>query len=212
MKDVLSSYFEFASVIEGLKKLERFRGQFYWRDYPQLKRYESVADHTWRLSILLILFENKLSQKFDLTKALKMALIHDLPEILAGDDSPLGEDGTGKHTHAFNQHVAHKRSVKEQQAAKELFGMLSDTKAQELLSLWQEFEDQQAFEARVIKSLDRIEALLQVLQYRGGHLFPGHLEFNITYGLKGSDVDPAVHKFGQLIAQKMRDQYREFKK
>ena len=36
-------------------------------------------------------------------KALKMALVHDIPEIIAGDASPLGESGTGEDSHSFNE-------------------------------------------------------------------------------------------------------------
>jgi putative hydrolases of HD superfamily len=96
--DILKRFYSFATLLEGLKKIERFKGQFYWRDYPELKRYESVADHSWRLAMLVILLEKQFSQNINLEKAIKIALIHDIPEILSGDASPLGEDGTGKHT------------------------------------------------------------------------------------------------------------------
>lgn len=90
MSDSIESIFNFATSIEALKKIERFRGQYFWKDYPQLARYESVADHSWRLALLVAVFADKLSQPFNLEKGLKMALIHDLPELIAGDVSPLG--------------------------------------------------------------------------------------------------------------------------
>ncbi|MBI3626834.1 HD domain-containing protein [Candidatus Uhrbacteria bacterium] len=101
-KDLL----DFITYIGQLKEIERWRGQFYWRDYPQQARYDSVADHTWRLAVILMLIKDKLSQPFNLEKALKMALIHDLPEIIAGDDNPLEGDGTGNNTYAFNEDKA----------------------------------------------------------------------------------------------------------
>ena len=100
---------EFLKTIGGLKDLERFRGQFFWKDYPQQKRYESVADHTWRMAMLLIVSEKYLSDPLDISKALKMALIHDLPEIIAGDLSPLGSDGTGHDSHLYNKELAAKK-------------------------------------------------------------------------------------------------------
>ena len=103
MQTSLEKILEFTSQIEMLKKMERYRGQFYWRDYPEQERYESVADHSWRLGMMLILIKDELSQPLNVEKALKMALIHDAPEITAGDESPLGEDGTGKDTYAFNE-------------------------------------------------------------------------------------------------------------
>ncbi len=208
----IQSIFTFASLIEKMKKMERYKGQFYWKDYPQLQRYESVADHTWRLSILVLLFEKELSQKINIEKALKMALVHDLPEIEAGDESPLGSDGTGKSSHAFNDSVATQRHEKEKNAARKLFGTLPEKQAEELFGLWLEFEKQESFESRVIKSLDKIEACLQVLEYRQGHMFPKHLEFTTTYGVKGSDVDPAIDKFAKLVIGEIKNRFKPFEK
>lgn len=210
MPDSIENIFDFATSIEALKKIERFRGQYFWKDYPQLARYESVADHSWRLALLVALFVDKLSQPFNLEKGLKMALIHDLPEIIAGDVSPLGTDGTGKNTHAWDGDRAKEKHEKEVGAAKELFGRLPAEQGKELYTLWLENEENQTFEARVIKALDKLECVLQVFEYRGGHLFPSHLEFNVSYGLKYVDVDPAIKEFGELIAEKMRTQFQEF--
>lgn len=107
----LKQFFDFASELEKLKKLERFKGQPFWRDYPELPRYESVADHSWRLGMLVLMFSGKLAQKLDLEKALKLVLVHDLPEIITGDGSPIGEDGTGETTYAFDREKAHEKHV-----------------------------------------------------------------------------------------------------
>jgi len=212
MKTEIESFLEFAKHIEKLKNIERFKGHFYWKDYPQLERYESVADHSWRVAMLVLLFQDKLSQKIDITKAIKMALLHDLAEIIAGDASPLGEDGTGKNSHAFNSQKAAERHEEELNAAQKLFSLLPAKISKDLFDTWMEFEQQEKFEARFVKSLDRMEAMLQVLSYRQGHVFPEHLDFNIKYGLKGADVDPALTAFGQIIAQEMKTKFRPFGK
>lgn len=211
MKDVLK-IFEFTNVISKLKKIERFKGQFFWRDYPELKRYESAADHTWRLGILVILFADQLSQKINLEKALKMVLIHDLPEVLSGDESPVGEDGNGNNTYAFNSEKAEEKHIKEKEGAVALFKKLPPKLAKEFFNLWIEYEKQESFEARVIKSLDKIEATVQVLEYRQGHMFEEHLEFTRQYGLKGSEVDPAISNFGKFVIEELSRKYKKFKK
>lgn len=180
----LQQFFEFAREIGKLKQLERFKGHHYWKDYPELPRYESVADHTWRLGMLVLMFADQLTRKIDLEKALKMVLIHDLPEIIAGDESPIGDDGTGKKTHAYDPGIAQEKHLKEKEAATALFGMLPKAQAEALFEIWLEYEQQKSFESRVIKALDKIEALMQVLEYREGHLFEKHLEFTISYALK----------------------------
>jgi len=207
---ILTQILKFTTTIEKLKKMERFRGQTFWKDYPELKRYESVADHTWRLAVLLILIEDQLSKKIDIERALKMILIHDLPEIIAGDGSPMGADGTGKDTYAFNKKKAIYRHCKEKKAAKILFAKLPSAQGRELFDLWLEYEEQKSFESKVIKSLDRLECLLQVLEYRKGHLFEKHFEFNLNYTFKGSDIDPAIFKLGSLVKAEMCKKFHEF--
>lgn len=208
----MKQFFEFASELEKLKKLERFKGQPFWRDYPELPRYESVADHSWRLGMLVLMFSGKLSQKLDLEKALKLVLVHDLPEIITGDGSPIGEDGTGETTYAFDPKKAHEKHVWEKEAAKQLFAGLPEDVSKEFYDLWLEYDLQSSYEAKVVKSLDKLEALLQVIQYRGGQYFQKHLEFNETYAMKWSDIDPALAEFGHLLITEMKKNYKEFKK
>lgn len=204
-----SEIVSFITFSEKLKKLERFKGQFYWKDYPTLPRYESVADHSWRLSLLIYAFE-KLSHPINIEKALKMTIIHDLPEIISGDDSPMGKDGTGKDSHAYNGDVQKQRHEREKDAAKELFSKLPKDIGEEMFNLWVEYESQECFEAKVVKALDKIECLLQVLEYSNGNLFKDHLEFSISYGLKHANIDPAIKSFGEEIAQEMRNSYKEY--
>lgn len=210
MDDVYKSYFDFASFVGALKEVERFRGQFYWRDYPARERYDSVADHSWRLALLVAMIEKRLSQPIDLGKALTMALIHDIPEITAGDASPLGTDGTGKDSHAYNADVAAARHKKEYAAAQTIFSKLPNGEGNRLFALWNECEEQTSFEARVIKALDKIEALLQVIRYQNGNLFPEHLDFTIAYALKYADVDPAVRALADHAVNELRTRFTPF--
>jgi len=212
MTNDLEKFLKFISVAEKLKKIERFKGQFYWRDYPKLTRYESVADHSWRLALLILLFKNKLPNKFDVEKALTMAIIHDLPEIFAGDASPMGKEGTGKDTHAFNKTEKKKRSVSEKKAAKTIFNLLPDKEYNRLYKLWLDYEKQESIESKIVKGLDRLECMLQVFQYRGGYLFKKHKDFTVKYGQEHSKVNASVNKFGKLIASKIENKYIEFKK
>jgi putative hydrolase of HD superfamily len=203
---------EFTSLIGQLKLIERFKGQTYWSDYPTPPhRWESVSDHSWRLGMLVTIFAPKLSKPFNLIKAYKMALIHDIPEIIAGDASPLGKSGTGQDSHAYNQAVWSERHSNEKAAAQTIFNQLDPTQAQELYDLWLEIENLSNYEAKVVKSLDKIDAMMQVLEMRDGHMYPEHLEFTVKYGSKGSDVDPVISEFASYIATQMRERFKEFK-
>lgn len=212
MHEGIKTLLQFLQTIAELKEVIRYRSQFYWKDYPQQERYESVADHSWRLAFMVMLIAPKLSRPVDLERMLKMALVHDLPEIIAGDVSPLGSDGTGKDAHAFNEQKKQEKFEKEQRAAEELFGTLGHPQGEELLQLWNEAESQETFESKVVMKLDKMEASLQVLRYRKGEVFPAHKEFMLTYNLQGNNIDPALEALAKEIAEEIEKQYKEFKK
>ncbi len=206
-----SKLLAFTRLLQGLKNLERFKGQYYWKEYPQPERYESVADHSWRMAMMLVVIESSLSQPIDFKKAMTMALIHDLPEIIAGDPSPLGSDGTGKDSHAYNAELKAKKYEKEKQAAQEIFGALPEDEKKNLYSLWLEYEGQQSFEGRLVKALDRIEAKLQVLEYtKKDGMYKSHLDFTIAYGSETLDVDASVKAFGSAVVEELQKNYKEF--
>ncbi len=204
--------FEFTTYLEGFKKMERYIGQVFWRDYPQQKRYESNADHTWRMAMMLTVLESKLSEPLDFKRAMKMLLIHDIPEMIAGDPSPMGSDGTGQDSHAYNKDVAAERFDREAAAAQEIFAKLPEDQAQELYALWLEFEEQSSYEARVVKALDKLEAKFQVFEYTKGREFPQHHEFNKTYGVPLFSADPAIEALWEVVLKEMQQHYTPYQK
>jgi putative hydrolase of HD superfamily len=203
---------EFGHRIEKLKLIERYKGQTFWKEYPFPKRYESVADHTWRIALFVLLIEPYLSKKINVAKTLSMALLHDLPEVVVGDASVIGKDGTGNTSHAFNKKLAQKKYLREKAGAKKLFSHLPPELGKKLFDLWMEYEKQTSLEAKVVKALDRIEAKLQIMEYSKGRFFKEHQEFNLKHGQKEMQIDPALFALGELAFKELQDHFVEFKK
>lgn len=116
---------------------------------------ESVADHSWRLILFLILVAPKLTLKIDLLKAMKMAAIHDITEIDAKDIPAL--------EHINNKKISDKKKKDEKRAIEKIKKKLAKN-GQEIYDLWQEFEDSKTNEAKLVKALDQLEGELQFLQ------------------------------------------------
>ena len=53
-----------------------------WKRLPQIIDIESVADHSWSLSLLLLEFT---PQELNLETCLSLAIVHDIPEVIVGD-------------------------------------------------------------------------------------------------------------------------------
>jgi len=115
---------------------------------------ESVADHTWRLSLILMLVAPKLELKIDLLKTLKMTIIHDIVEIEAKDIPVLEQinDNT----------LSFKKEKDEKTAIQNIKNRLGND-GQEIFDIWNEFEDAKTNEAKLIKVLDKLEGQLQFL-------------------------------------------------
>jgi len=116
-------------------------------------RKESVADHSWRLALLVILVTPFLDQKINVEKALKMAIIHDLGESVVGD---IDIQDLIK-----NEMLQQNKTDQEHQAFIQFRNLLGDKLGNELLGLWIEFEQQLSLEAKLIQSLDKLEAQFQ---------------------------------------------------
>jgi putative hydrolase of HD superfamily len=100
---------------------------------------------------------NKLDNKnINILKVIKMVLIHDLVEIDAGD------------TFCYDEKGYEDKDEREQKAAKRLFDILPSDQAQEIMSLWKEFERLNTPESRFAACLDRLQPL--ILNYNtNGH-------------------------------------------
>jgi putative hydrolase of HD superfamily len=85
----------------------------------------------------------------DVTRAIRMALVHDLVEIDAGD------------TFAFDVAGHSDKADREAAAARRLFALLPPDDGERLRALWDEFEAGASADAQFAVALDRFSGLLQ---------------------------------------------------
>ena len=136
---------DFLHVAENLKKLIR-------HSWLSDGRKESVAEHTWRMSLMFLLVEPHLNIEVDAKKTLEMIIIHDIIEALVGD------------VPAFEQFDAdvklHKIKI-ESEAINEIRRTLDNETGEKFHLLWHEFEKKETNEAKVANALDKLEAQIQ---------------------------------------------------
>jgi putative hydrolase of HD superfamily len=115
-------------------------------------RQESVAEHTWRVALMVIMVAPYLDQAVDIEKCLKMALLHDLAEAETGD-TPVFE----------NQQQDRKQAkyYNEQRAILHIKSTLNEEVGLQIYELWEEYERQECYEAKFVRALDKLEAQLQ---------------------------------------------------
>lgn len=141
---------------------------------PYPARVESVADHSYLLS----LFCSLALPPVDAARAARMALFHDLAEARVGDITPPEDSGVSR---------GDKRRMEEEAMSSMLSGLGSSAACDEIRALWEEYEAQATPVARFVKDCDRLEMVLQAVQYERAN--PGlDLEpfFESTEGKAGS--------------------------
>ncbi len=119
-------------------------------------RREDSAQHSWHLALMaFLLADYAQAQQLDLLKVIKMALVHDLVEIDAGD------------TYCYDTEGQAGKLQRERLAAERIFGILPPDQAEEMHALWEEFEARATAEARFVAALDRLQPLLNNYETRG---------------------------------------------
>jgi putative hydrolase of HD superfamily len=140
-------------------------------------RPESVAEHTWRLCLMAMLLYGNASD-VDLTRLLKMCLIHDLGEALSGDVPAPTQSGGGN------------KAERERLDLVELIRPLPVQLRDEILELWDEYEGARTAEAVLAKGLDKLETILQHTQGMNPQDFD--YSFNLHYGQRYTALDPVL--------------------
>jgi putative hydrolase of HD superfamily len=137
-------------IRSGRLKAERRRG---WVKKLGLSDPESVADHSYRTALMTMVISD--SRGLDTGKALRLALLHDLPEAIAGDAMP--EERSGK-----------LKITIETKAMQELLkGVTPDVRSL-YLEAWLEFVSGKTEEAKLVRQLDKLEMAIQAWEYAKG--------------------------------------------
>ncbi|KAL7224479.1 hypothetical protein ACSBR1_025855 [Camellia fascicularis] len=142
-----SSAIDFLSLCHRLKTTKRTG----WvrRD---VENPESIADHMYRMGLMALVASD--IPGVDRDKCIKLAIVHDIAEAIVGDITP--SDGVPKH----------EKSRREQEALDHMCKLLGGgQRAQEIGQLWMEYEENLSLEAKVVKDFDKVEMILQALEY-----------------------------------------------
>ncbi|KAI8980439.1 HD domain-containing protein [Pilobolus umbonatus] len=141
-----SNVIKFFHTIESLKRTKRTG----WLDNG-VQQAESISDHMHRMGIMAMLITDP---AVDRNKCIKMAVVHDLAEAVVGDITPYA--GVSKED----------KFKLEQDAMNGFRTLLGNTEAaNEIIDLWNEYEEGKTSEALLVKDLDKFEMIVQALEY-----------------------------------------------
>jgi putative hydrolase of HD superfamily len=116
----------------------------------------------YRMSILTMMAPKSISSKLNILRCTQMALIHDMAEALVGDITPV--DNVPKAEK--NRREAETMDY----ICTNLLGKFNGgLNGQELREIWQEYEDSVTLESHFVHDIDKIELILQMVEYEREH-------------------------------------------
>ena len=126
-----------------------------------------------------------------------MALVHDMAESLVGDITPI--DGIPK------QEKNRREATTMDFLTAKLLGVSSDTSegGHAIREIWQEYEDEQTLESKFVHDVDKIELLLQMMEYERSH--GGKLDLSEFAGAAKKVQLPEVKAWSEEILKERED-------
>ena len=135
--------------IEFLIEIDKIKHIFRKTKLFNKSRFENDAEHAWHLAVMALVLNEYSNELIDVSKVIKMALIHDIVEIDADDII------------VYDTQMRKLAEEKEKIAAERIFGILPDDQKEEFIGLWREFEEKKTPESKFAAAIDRFEPILQ---------------------------------------------------
>lgn len=201
---------KFLHTMNNLKHLLRYQGMPGWEGV-QIDRWDSVAEHTYRMALMAMLYHPYIESKPNLERTLKMILVHDIVELIANDYSPMrGHNGAGGH--AFDMNAYKDKYERESAAADIIFKDLPVDLKNECIGLWQEYAGTKlkgidaTAEGKYAYALDKLEAGMQIIDWKDKEFDwnAERTERNVKYTNEWAKYDPSLLQVAEFLKSEMQ--------
>lgn len=173
---------DFFNTSAKLKKIPR-QG---WIDKLLINDPESVADHTFSMAIIGMIFADL--EGHNTEKILKIILLHDIAEAIIGDITP-------------EKMSIQRKTELENNAMEKILSNLPKKLQKQYNDLWIEYQLNHSKEAQLVHQIDKLEMALQAKIYSN----EGHSEKSLASFFKTAKneiTDPKLMEIFKKIASK----------
>ena len=184
---------EIAGLLDFLRGAEKLKNTIR-HCYTSEGRLESVAEHTWRLCLMALIFEEHFPD-ISFSRLVKICLIHDLGEAIGGDIPAPEQVGQPD------------KSAQERNDLMQLLEPLPQRLQDEIAGLWDEYERAETAEARLAKGMDKLETILQHIQGKNPDDFD--YRFNLHYGQRYTADNPLTAAIREMLDVETEQRARE---
>jgi putative hydrolases of HD superfamily len=177
---LLANFFNFVMELKAIKRSG-------WINKVKVKNPESVADHTYAMSTMVMVFSDILGMKTE--KAMKMAILHDLGESIIGDYEP-------------SEISSNEKRIKETEAIDRILKHLPPETRKEYADIWKEYLENKTDTSQLVHGVDRFEMAFQAKAYESQGYSSSILQQFFTYTTDREDGNDAL-----LLLKRTRDAF-----
>jgi len=146
---MMEEIIEFSKLIGKLKKTKRTG----WVTWVKIENPESVAEHIFRTAVLGMVISD--IKKLDTEKVVRMTLLHDLTESVMVDWDYYTKKKLG----------IEKFKKREKESMEKVLGLLPQELKEKYEEIWNEFSQEESEEAKLVRQIDKLEMIIQALEY-----------------------------------------------
>lgn len=159
-------------------------------------RYESVAEHSWRLALMCALLAPEQGD-LDVDTCILTALVHDLGEVVGGDVPVFlkSSENTSSELDSLQQ------TLKD----------IPQPQQQKIQKLIIDFETGATKEARFCKALDKIEAVMAHNEMPISTWLPLEYDLQLNHGIKECSEFPMLSNLRLMVQQQTKQKIKQEK-
>ncbi len=186
MKDRLEKQLAFALELDKEKNI------FRQTHLTNNGRSENDAEHAWHMAVMAYILKEYSNEEIDISKVMIMCLIHDVVEIDAGD------------TYAYDEAGLKTQKAREDAAKERIFSMLPSEQKQEMIALFDEFEENQTAEAKFAHAMDNLQPLILNNSNNGADWKAHNVSAKQVYGrqTKSKDASKELYDYTDDLIQR----------
>lgn len=196
----------------GLQSIRRYMDQYHWYEESRLARaadevepglkLENVAAHSWHVADAILLLA-PIFPEVEAGRALELAILHDKLELFTGDFDPVGPAGDGSNAHVFDPRASEAKTALELAALDHYVAQLRAPIRALHRDLLLDAIYARSPEARLVKAVDKLQALAFVLEKKGGRMTDEHLVFSLRYSMKAVDYFPKIVMHHRVLVRRL---------
>ncbi len=161
------------------------------------KTLEDDTQHSWHMAMMLMCLKDEMWLEFDMLKAMKMIMLHDLWEIYVGDSFI-----------AFDKEAKKLKDQKEKESLDKVLSLLPNDLRNEFNELVDEYTQHETIESKIVRAIDQIQYKIQYLssgwlyKWKDIDLFQRSAEKDYEYGRPRVEFNEYLHDmFKELVAE-----------